>query len=141
MGIISSSLLSTLSLDLLAIEKVRPDRWWNFKQVNSPFSRLYLVDGGTAFVRHHGQTWALAPGTLHLIPCFIPCDYFCDEPFDLYYLSFTARLAGGCDLFTIRDFDFSVPDQNNAKKMFERLIELNPGMALVDFRRFSPDFW
>lgn len=138
MNILSANLLSTLSLDLLAIEKVRPDIWWNFKQVNSPFSRLYLVDGGEAFVRHHGRTWPLIPGTLHLIPCFTPCDYFCRAPFDLYYLSFTARLAGGRDLFTTGDLDFSLSAGSEGKRLFKRLLKLNPGMALTDYDPYKP---
>lgn len=134
---ISLEMLKTLSLDILALEKVRPDTWWNFKAVNSPFSRLYLVDEGQAFVRHHGQTWTLPAGTLHLVPGFIPCDYFCHEPFDLYYLSFTARLTGGCDLFSLGKFDFSVPAGKSAKKLFERLIDLNPDRALLDYNPYK----
>lgn len=131
------NMLSTLSLEILALERVRPDRWWNSKAVNSPFSRLYLVTEGEAAVQHHGQNWPLPPGTIHLIPCFCTCDYFCNGPFDHYYISFTSRLAGGCDLFSLGEFDFSVSAGKTEQSLFERLIQINPGRALIDYNPYK----
>jgi AraC-like DNA-binding protein len=137
-NILSSNLLSTLCLDLLSIEKITPNLWWSFKQVNSPFSRLYLVDSGTAFVRHHEKTWQLTSESLHLIPCFCTCDYFCEAPFSLYCLSFTARLAGGRDLFNLGQFEFNLSANTEDKTLFERLLNLNPDMALIDYNPYKP---
>lgn len=89
-------------------------------------------------MQHHGKTRPLTPGALHLIPCFTPCDYFCRSPFDLYYLSFTARLAGGRDLFTLGKPDYSRPAGTEGKRLFKRLLQLNPDRALIDYDPYQP---
>jgi AraC-like DNA-binding protein len=96
------------------------------------------VTRGEGLVHHHGQNWPLTAGTLHLIPCFCTCDYSCPGPFDLYYAAFTARLAGGNDLFTLWDFDFSVEAQPREKQLFRRLLEVHPDLPLVDYDPYKP---
>ena len=58
---LNHELLNALDLRVLTVQRIEAGRWWNFRHVISPFSRLWLVLGGRAEVRHHGRTIHAAP--------------------------------------------------------------------------------
>ena len=59
---------------------------WNWKNVRSPFARLYLVVEGQAKVEMHSTTYDLTPGHLYFIPAFTTHSYVCDSHFVHYYI-------------------------------------------------------
>lgn len=67
---LNQELLGTLDIRLLTIERTRAGRWWSFRNVISPFARLWLILDGRARVRHHGRVFHQTPGQLHLAPRF-----------------------------------------------------------------------
>jgi len=126
-------MLSSVELEIVAIEEIRPGSWWQFRNVSNPYSRLYLITGGEATVKHHGRRFVLVPDTLHLIPAFTRADLYCEDYFDVQYLHFTSRVAGGLDLFSIFDCQYHFPATQREHKIFARIIELNPGAGLRDY--------
>jgi AraC-like DNA-binding protein len=126
-------LLSTLELRVLAVQRTEAGRWWNFHQVISPFSRLWLVLGGQAVVRHHGREFHLRPGELHLVPPFTVHDCACSRRLDHYHLHLVSRLPTGIDLFSLLDCDFQRPAPDEALTWFRRLEVLYPERKLPCF--------
>lgn len=59
---------------------------WNWKNVRSPFARLYLVVEGHAKVEMQSTTYDLTPGHLYFIPAFTTHSYVCDSHFVHYYI-------------------------------------------------------
>ena len=59
---------------------------WNYKHVNSPFARIYLVKEGTAKLHLPDKVQVLLPGHLYLIPPFTLHSYECDGHYSLYYI-------------------------------------------------------
>ena len=49
---------------------------WNWKNINSPFTRLYYVTEGTAQIILPIGTYELSPNHLYLIPSFMPHSRF-----------------------------------------------------------------
>jgi AraC-like DNA-binding protein len=124
--------ISSMELDILACDFHQLDSWWNFKRVNSPFSRLYYITEGEAFVTHHDTTFHLVPGSVHLIPCFTFCDLHCPERFAHYHISFTSRIPGGADILSLIQCDYLYEGDEKAKTLFKRILELNPNSRLKE---------
>jgi AraC-like DNA-binding protein len=126
-------LLNSLDLKVLAVQRTEAGRWWNFKNVISPFSRLWLILDGRAVVRHHGRRFALRPGQLHLVPPFAVHDCSCSGRLDHYHLHFAARLPTGIDLFSLLDCECQIRSPAGALALFKRLEEIYPDRKLPCF--------
>jgi AraC-like DNA-binding protein len=137
---LSQELLASLSLRVLAVHRTRAGRWWNYRQVSSPFSRLWLILGGRAVVSHHGQRFTLEPGRLHLVPAFTVHDCACRHQFDHYHLHFTSRLPTGIDLFSLLDCDFQLEAPAGTLGLLERLEAIFPNRKLPCFDPFREEY-
>ena len=60
--------------------------WWNFKNVVSPFYRLYYVDSGSARVCVDGVWYDLSAGQLFFIPKYACHSYECTDRMNHYYI-------------------------------------------------------
>ena len=130
---LNHELLNTLDMRVLAVQRTEAGRWWNFKHVLSPFSRLWLILDGSAVVRHHGRKFILRPGRLHLVPPFTAHDCSCSDRFDHYHLHFVARLNTGVDLFSLLDCDHQMPATAETLALFKRLEGIYPDRKLPCF--------
>jgi AraC-like DNA-binding protein len=130
--VLNQELLNTLDLRVLTVQRVKADGWWNFRQVISPFSRLWLVLGGRGTVHHHGRRFVLEPGRIHMVPAFTMHDCSSAGWFDHYHLHFVARMPTGIDLFSLLDCDCHLP----AERMlgwFRQLEAIYPERKLPCF--------
>ena len=130
---LNHELLNSLDLQVLAVQRTQAGRWWNFKNVISPFSRLWLILDGRAVVRHHVRTFELRPGQLHLVPAFAVHDCACSHRFNHYHLHFTARLPTGIDLFSLLDCDYQMEAAAEMLELFKRLEAIYPDRKLPCF--------
>jgi len=133
LGGLTHELLGQLDFKVLAVQRTQAGRWWNFRHVISPFSRLWLILDGRAMVRHHGQEFSLEAGQLHLVPPFAEHDCSCPRRFDHYHLHFVARQPTGVDLLSLLDFDFQIPAPADTVKRFQRLETVCPDRKLPCF--------
>lgn len=73
---------------LLNVGYASHDADWNFKDVCSPFSRLYYITDGYASVSINDRLHALSPGQMFHIPAFTCHTDICSGPFRHYYIHF-----------------------------------------------------
>jgi AraC-like DNA-binding protein len=139
-SLLNQAALATLDLRILAVQRITADRWWNFQQVVSPFSRLWHILEGEATVEQGGQQFRLRPGTLHLVPAFMPHNCHCPRRFRHFYLHFSARLPTGIDLFAMLDFAAQVKASPTATAWCERLEQLYPERRLPCFDPFRKEY-
>jgi len=130
---LNQELLNSLDLRVLAVQRTVAGRWWNFDHVISPFSRLWLVLGGQAVVRHHGRKFILRPNQIHLVPPFTVHDCSCSNRLDHYHLHFVARMPTGIDLFSLLDCHYQLPAPAEARTLFKRLEAVYPDRKLPCF--------
>ena len=133
-------LLNSLDLQVLSVRRTEAGRWWNFKNVISPFSRLWLILDGRAVVRHHGQTFELSAGQLHLVPAFAVHDCSCAHGFNHYHLHFAARLPTGIDLFSLLDCEYQRAAPAEGLLLFKRLEAIYPERKLPCFDPGREDY-
>lgn len=125
--------LRNIKTELIAVDATRVGKWWDFKNLNSPFSRLYLITAGAGTISHHNKTYELSPGTLHLVPRFSFHTIECDDTMDHYFLHFLCEVAEGFDIFTMNEYEYSIKAPENALNLFKRLIDLNPDRGMINY--------
>lgn len=106
---------------------------WNWKNVSSPFTRLYYVTRGTARVVLPSGTWQLRPHHLYLIPAFTPHSYECDGDFGHYYIHIYEDVKNDYSLLEDFVFPVEVPAGEIDLYLCRRLCEINPTMKLLQF--------
>ncbi|RYC69722.1 AraC family transcriptional regulator [Spirosoma sordidisoli] len=122
--------LLTLKLRLLHCGYTQLGAEWQFDGVISPFSRLYLVTDGEAWVWHHQQKFTLRPGWLYLIPSFSLSRYHCDSRMTQFYVSMLEETENGLSVFDVLPFGYEMPALEIDQRVFERLLALNPARSL-----------
>lgn len=121
--------LAQLSVLTLNVGFARHNADWNWKNVRSPFARLYCVTEGEAQVIMPSGTYTLTPNHLYLIPPFTMHSYVCTGPFAHYYVHIY-EADGKNSLYDNWDIPFEVDAVTNDLLMMVRLCELNPFLKL-----------
>jgi AraC-like DNA-binding protein len=112
---------------------------WNYKDVNSPFARIYLVKDGKAKLHLKEQVYVLTPRHLYLIPPFTPHGYECDAYFTLFYIHVYENQFSS--QWILEDYHFPVEVEASPLDalLVERLMGINPGRELKQYDPTSYD--
>lgn len=133
MPILNQKVFASLDLKVLTIQRTIAGRWWNFRNVISPFSRLWLILDGHGVVQHHGRKFNLEAGQIHLVPPFTAHNCSCTSRLDHYHLHLVSRLPTGIDLLSLLDFEFQLKAPVDSLKHFRRLEAVYPDCKLPCF--------
>lgn len=106
------------------------DADWNWKNVSSPFSRLYYVTEGEAKIQFADGIYTLHPNHLYFIPAFTRHTYICNSRFVHYYLHIYDDHKSDEGWLELWNFPFEIPTGKWELQLFERLCEINPHMSL-----------
>lgn len=105
---------------------------WNWKNVYSPFTRLYYVTEGAAQITLPSGTYNLTPNHLYLIPSFVLHSYSCNSYFAHYYLHIYEDIQFESSIQEDWEFPIEIPAGNSDLILIKRLCELNPTMKLAE---------
>jgi AraC-like DNA-binding protein len=114
------------NLTLLNAARKRHNADWNWKDINSPFARLYMVESGSAKVILPDGVHIIQPGYLYLIPAFVTHSYESDNVFIHYYF----HIYNEYDIFDRFDFPFEVDAGELDVLLVKRLLAINPEIEL-----------
>lgn len=103
---------------------------WNWKNVSSPFTRLYYVTEGNAQIVLPTGIQELKPHHLYLIPAFITHSYLCDSYFAHYYLHIYEDHQSESSLLEDWNFPVEIAAGNLELPLIKRLCQINPSMQL-----------
>lgn len=104
---------------------------WNWKNVSSPFTRLYYVTEGTAQIILPTGRQELKPHHLYLIPSFTIHSYICDSHFTHYYLHIYEDHQSESSILEDWNFPIEIPATQLEMPLIKRLCEINPTMQLA----------
>lgn len=104
---------------------------WNWKEVSSPFTRLYYVTKGAARIVLPNGTWNLTPHHLYLIPAFTVHSYECEGEFEHYYIHIYEDVKSNSGLLDDFIFPVEIPADEFDLHLCRRLCKINPTMKLV----------
>lgn len=129
--------LSQLSVLTLNVGLAQHNGDWNWKDVRSPFARLYYVTEGEARVVLPSGTYTLTPRHLYLIPPFTTHSNICSGRFTHYYVHIY-EAGEASSLFEEWQFPVEVDALPADLLLMQRLCEINPFLML---QQSNPDVY
>ncbi|MCF6407268.1 AraC family transcriptional regulator [Chitinophaga filiformis] len=115
---------------LLNVDHVNLDAKWNYKNVISPYFRLYYIDAGEGEIWDVSTKIRLEPGFLYIIPSFTLCNLFCKSYLSQYFVQFFEESSDGISLFANNRSILRVKAAEIDIVNFARLLEINPGRGI-----------
>lgn len=108
------------------------DNWqeWQWKNVCSPFTRIYLVDKGTASIFFDGNELELSAGNLYLIPPYKKHTCVGKKDFAHYYMHLYEWPGAGISIFNEAKFKNHAVAGCGAKEIFQMLVKIFPDNQL-----------
>lgn len=103
---------------------------WNWKDVNSPFTRIFYVEKGEALLHLPESTVTLRPGHMYIIPAYTKHSYQCEGLFVHYYLHVYEGFKNEMNMMELYDFPTEVDADDDDKHIFRRLTEKHPYASL-----------
>lgn len=125
-----SNLVDQLHLLTLNVGLAIHNGDWNWKNVRSPFARLYYVTEGTAQVELPSGIYTLLPNHLYYIPAYTMHSYVCDSEFSHYYIHIYEDHQSDMSLLDDWELPFEVNADALDVELFKRLCYINPFMKL-----------
>jgi len=118
------------TFSLLNIDYVKLDSKWNYKNVISPYHRIYYIDGGEGHISDTETDLPLAAGFLYLIPSYTLCNFSCQDYLSQYFVQFFEESATGDTLFSNVRSILKIAANEQDIRNFQRLVEINPGRGI-----------
>ena len=134
-----SKSIDELQLLLLNVGLAIHNADWNWKDVCSPFTRLYYITEGRAKLILPTETIELRPNHLYLIPSFVNHSYECNSFFSHYYIHIYEDINSKTGFLEDWNFPVEVCPRKLDLELFKRLCEINPAMKLMDSNPESYD--
>ncbi|RXG26819.1 helix-turn-helix domain-containing protein [Leeuwenhoekiella palythoae] len=123
-------MLHTHSYSLLNADYVQLNARWNYKNVISPYYRLYYIDDGAGEVSNLSKKLVLKPGYLYLIPSFTLCNLKCDTYLSQYFIQFFEETPDGISQFKDNRDLMELKASDTDVHLIKRLIKINPGRGI-----------
>lgn len=111
---------------------------WNWKNVRSPFARMYYVTEGTAQIELPSGLHTLTPGHLYFIPAFTTHSYICNTAFTHYYIHIYEDLQSESSMLDEWELPVEVKADENDLELIKRLCLFNPFLKL---QQSNPDIY
>ncbi len=120
----------SLTFHLQNIAFLRFDRDYSYKDIISPFTRMYLITEGCGSLVIGNKKLALEAGQLYLIPSFTSCTYHFSAELAHYYIHFSIDQPNGLNPFNLFSVSGKVAASDLDKQLFITLLQLNPDLQL-----------
>lgn len=127
------------SFSLLNTDHVKLGAKWNYKNVISPYHRIYYIDDGEGEIADISKKLKLEAGFLYIIPSFTLCNLLCHDYLSQYFVQFFEESSDGISLFADNRSIFKVQAQEIDIINFKRLVAINPGRGIN--RSDNPQFY
>lgn len=112
---------------------------WNWKNVCSPFTRIHLIESGTARIIRGDSTYELKKDHLYLTPSHIRHGYECEGDLSLYYIHIYEEMDGQPSIFDLADFPVEIEADPLTIQLIQRLALINPERRLQFYDPCSYD--
>ncbi|MFP5039892.1 helix-turn-helix domain-containing protein [Parasediminibacterium sp. JCM 36343] len=115
---------------LLNTDYVQLNKSWDYKNVISPFYRLYYIDSGEGLLSNPDYSITLEKGFIYLIPSFTIVNQTCDAFLSQYYIHFVEESQDGSSLFSNNRKILKIKASDMDIECFKRILHINPGRGL-----------
>lgn len=119
-----------MNLMLLNVGRAQHNADWNWKDVSSPFIRIYYVLEGEATIHLAEHNIRLLPRHLYFIPAYTIHSYECHGLFVHYYLHVYEGFKNEMNLQEVYELPIEVEGSEVAAQLFEHLCNRLPEARL-----------
>jgi len=126
----SEHISESLSFHLRNTAYLRFNSDFDYQDIISPFTRIYLIIEGNGYLIIGNHKIALEAGYLYLIPSFTPCTYHFGAGLSHYYIHLSIDLPNGLSPYTLYSVINKIEAHEPDSKLFERLVHINPELQL-----------
>ena len=119
-----------MNLMLLNVGRAQHNADWNWKDVSSPFIRIYYVLEGEAAIHLAEHNIRLLPRHLYFIPAYTVHSYECHGLFVHYYLHVYEGFKNEMNLQEVYELPIEVEGSEVAAQLFEHLCNRLPEARL-----------
>jgi len=118
------------TFSLLNVDYVHLNTKWNYRNVISPYYRIYYIDHGAGEISDPTVLVKLEPGYLYIIPSFTLCNLSCEGHLGQYFVQFFEDSSDGISIFSNNRAILKTEATAIDIKLFIRLLEINPGRGI-----------
>lgn len=118
------------NFSLLNVDYVKLNHKWNYKNVISPYYRIYYIDQGEGELSDASGIFKLEAGYLYIIPSFTLCNMSCKDSLNQYFVQFFEDSPDGLSLFAGNRRIFKMQATALDAELFNRLLQINPGRGI-----------
>ncbi len=122
------------SFEILTFKKVSLDKTWNYENVFSPYTRIYLPISGEGEIVSGGKTFEIKKGNIYVIPTMTGFSCKCDKRLDKFFAHVSLTTEGGADVFWGVDRVLTIEDDENYLEKLLALYESNSVNAVIETR-------
>lgn len=122
--------IESLNFQMLNVGFARHNGDWNWKNVVSPFTRIYLVTEGQAKLIFPDKEVELKPQHMYIIPAHTMHSYECTGKFCHYYLHFYEGFKKETDIFDFYEFPVDVDADALDEPIFSNICKRHPEAEL-----------
>lgn len=124
--------IESLNLQILNIGLAYHNGDWNWKDVSSPFTRIFYVKEGEAILHLPKESVRLRSGFLYIVPAYTKHSYECEGHFVHYYLHVSEGFKNEMNFLEMYDLPTEVPGCKDDEIILERMCEELPQMKLPE---------
>lgn len=128
-----------MNLMILNVGHAEHEGDWNWKDVNSPFARIYLVTEGSAQLEISSVRYDLLPGHMYMIPSNCTHNDICSSHFAHYYLHVYESPLSATRIFEDWDIPVEVKAERVDYDLFATLCSNLPSRTLPQSNPLSYD--
>ncbi|MBO4821454.1 MAG: helix-turn-helix domain-containing protein [Prevotella sp.] len=122
--------IESMNLMLLNVGLARHNANWNWKDVNSPFIRIFYVTEGEAILHLPEEDVALRPRHLYIIPAYTVHSYECHGVYEQYYLHMYEGFKNKVNLQEVYELPTEVDGGPGMQQLFEYMCAQLPDARL-----------
>ena len=115
---------------MLNVGLAKHDADWNWQNVVSPFTRIYLVTEGCAKLYLPNRVVDLQSGHMYIVPAHTVHSYECAGKFSHYYLHFYEGFKKETDIFDFYDFPVEIDSNVLDEAIFDNMCKHHPEAQL-----------
>ena len=131
--------IESLNLQMLNVGLAHHDGDWNWQGVSSPFTRIYHVTQGEAWLHLPERKVRLHPNHLYMIPAHTVHSYECKGVFVHYYLHVYEGFKSETNIIEMYDFPTEVEAEEGDMELMARMCKRHPEAKLPESNPKSYD--
>ena len=124
--------IESLNLLMLNVGKAQHNGDWNWRDVSSPFTRIYYVTKGEAWLHLPKEMIKLRPHFLYIIPAYTLHSYECHSVFEHYYLHVYEGFKNETNVFEMYNFPTEVKAGEGDEQLLKQMTNAHPEAQLPE---------